>query len=514
MLSPLQSFRVSDLLSNMLVLQLMAPSKNMMFALDSDAEQHITATLSMQTNAAVAGMQPRLAASCWAAGLFCQAASTPIASKAAAAADCATSSRSPTTISTNSSSMAADPGSNDASGTSASCSRSTGRMRRTCEGVRGGHGPSLYHLAAELGGCFHGPADLTLPWLQLLARYHALTAALECQHEAVLPHVKRSEESPSKPSTAAVAMPTEHSADPALDPRIEPQGSIASMAATLQSFGMPLPKYLSQLSESVQRQYLGCQNVPVLGSPFVTPFTPSLQAHWSCSGSQEGHAQLHQQQQHGYHPQGEQPRQQPVQGSTCGTEQVPERGRIQQEQALLVSDKGGARQLPVAVGDLERCCYWLHAERLVQVQPHDWQQHLGQELMQHRTPTHSTSSSSTCAAVSSSTAQQVLVLADLACDWCAGPLPNNREAAAQQMPPTAAASSSSSSSSSNNRSTKQKEGCSTSPKARSDSSSSCAGLNSTPMSSGKVGCVWCGMAQYCSQGCADAAKQVHSTNCW
>jgi hypothetical protein len=118
--------------------------------------------------------------------------------------------------------------------------------------------------------------------------------------------------------------------------------------------------------------------------------------------------------------------------------------------------------------------YWIHAERLRQTPPQQWQQHLRQHLSAGTGLAAAASQEAAAAAAAASQApggacggavssQHLQLLAGLACDWCCGPL------------------------------------------------SQAAGRDS---SKGVWGCPSCGAAQYCSQGCADAARQVHNANCW
>jgi hypothetical protein len=243
-------------------------------------------------------------------------------------------------------------------------------------------------MAAQLCCCFPGEPTAALPWLQLLARYHALQDGVAAQHAAVR---SSKDDVRSWAETADAAEP--------FDPSICPQDRLAAMAVALQSCAVPLHAAAARFCRQVQARYEGCDNVPVLASPFTTIVAGSLQ-------------QQHQQEGEG---------------------------------------EGASRA----------CVLWLHAARLVQVSPHAWQQHLACHLV--GSAAHSTSSNGSNGSSNSSVGGGCLLAADLACDWCCGPL------------------------------------------------SQAAGCDS---SKGAWGCPSCGAAQYCSQGCADAAQQVHSANCW
>jgi hypothetical protein len=111
--------------------------------------------------------------------------------------------------------------------------------------------------------------------------------------------------------------------------------------------------------------------------------------------------------------------------------------------------------------------YWLHGERLAKVHPSRWQQHLAEHLLSSSSSSSGSGAAGSCAEADNKLVQ---VLADLACDWCSNPLPGQEGAGAAER------------SSSNGRLLH--------------------------------GCPSCGAAQYCSRECSDAAKKVHSANCW
>jgi hypothetical protein len=127
------------------------------------------------------------------------------------------------------------------------------------------------------------------------------------------------------------------------------------------------------------------------------------------------------------------------------------------------------------VGSICGTLHWLHADRLLQVTPGSWQQHLA-----HLLPTSSSSSSSS--------SKNLLLMADQACDWCSGPLQQQQ----QSVRPAAVAAAT----------------------AGLRSSAGNSSSSSSSSSVGQLGCPSCGAAQYCSKVCADAAKKVHNTNCW
>jgi hypothetical protein len=77
----------------------------------------------------------------------------------------------------------------------------------------------------------------------------------------------------------------------------------------------------------------------------------------------------------------------------------------------------------------------------------------------------------------------MLLLADMACDWCSKPLPPEEQGSRLRNGSAAPAGGSSSGSSSTSQQIVR-------------------------------GCPSCGAAQYCSKACADTAKEVHTTNCW
>jgi hypothetical protein len=128
-----------------------------------------------------------------------------------------------------------------------------------------------------------------------------------------------------------------------------------------------------------------------------------------------------------------------------GAEQGQQRQHQQQQQQADTSS------VAAKLDGLASVLYWLHAQRLMDCHPASWQQHLARHLLPPSSSNGSHSSGGH------------LLAADMACDWCCGPL------------------------------------------------SQAAGRDS---SKGVWDCPSCRAAQYCSQGCADAARQVHNANCW
>jgi hypothetical protein len=145
----------------------------------------------------------------------------------------------------------------------------------------------------------------------------------------------------------------------------------------------------------------------------------------------------------------------------------------------------------------------LHAERLLEVSPAAWQQQIVQHLLGQHTVNSSSSSSTakhpgSSAAAAAATASSegppgsshAALVADLLCDWCSQPVARQESSSTPAGPagqPNGDAGGAGSSSSSSSSSSSKVQ---------------------------RLGCVSCGAAQYCSRGCADAAKKVHAANCW
>jgi hypothetical protein len=339
-----QDYQPLQLLGQLLNLQLMAGEGDMLTELQPESAQHVLQSLAACTAAATAGMVPVLAATAAA----CELAGKPISNR--------------TAHQSSSGSRSGD------------CSRSTGGSSCSRTERMGSHMPSLFHLAAQTG-VFAGPAELTLPWLQLLARYHACLANIDEQHA----HPGFKEQQQRSPWKAAGKVVFEGS---------RPEVRVLAMAKALQSFGAPLPPVSVQLQQAAAKYYAACAQPPVLASPI------------------------------GPVPVGQQGGMRRAQGAglTAAAEALPRQvGKCAQQQS--------AQQL--CKQDAELWAQYLHAEHLMQSQPADWQQQLQ----------HSCSSMAAAAGqppACSSTReqdgqqpgrsqqlqQQLWLVADLACDWC------------------------------------------------------------------------------------------------
>jgi len=407
----LQTFRNSELLWQLLVLQLLAEDADSLTELQPGAAASIAQALAAHANAAAAGMWPLLQVAAESAG---------IPSRPALQA-------------------CKEVSSNTCSGDSSSSNRSSsshpcgllGDSRFAAEdgqaAARPCYQPSIFHMLSQLANAFPGPVDVATPWLQLLARYHCFSDNVDSQHAAAqdLPEdlLRRS----SKRDTAAARF----------DP-IQPQGRLAAMAVALQSFGSNLPGFAALLCRDVQARYQQAVAVPLLASPVATPVYPQQDA--------------------------------------TNTHRVLKLGmQQQQQQQRQPATQAGGQGWPGA----DMCVYWLHAERLLQVQPQDWQQHVLQHLLDKGSLGDCTNKSSSRNGRShddtNDSTKQASVLADGACDWCCGPVHQVRSTAATLGP----------------------------------HSNLSLGSSSTVL-----GCRVCGCAQYCSQACAAAAKELHNTNCW
>jgi hypothetical protein len=314
------------------------------------------------------------------------------------------------------------------------------------------HLPSLLHLASQLGCCVPGPSsDITLPWLQLLSRYLAVT------HQLFTPCCKGCS---SCAATQADSSPSQ------FHPGVHPQGQVAAMAVALQSLGVLLPRHLASICDSVQSRFRGCENASL--APLLSPMFPRMQ--------------------------------QQSRGLNIQQQRFGQRGMLQVSQLQQRSRDGGRQDdaagcsscLPEStVGSLG---YWLHADWLMQLHPSDWQQHVAGQLLSSSNRGSNNSSTSGSGGqgggLTSKGRQQALLMADCACDWCGSQVQSSCTAA--QASSTAGHFGSS----------LGHAGSGSSQESRPFSSSS-------PV----LGCFSCGAAQYCSRACADAAKPVHNANC-
>jgi hypothetical protein len=247
--------------------------------------------------------------------------------------------------------------------------------------------PDMFHVAAQLNCCFLAPPAASLPWLQLLATYHALLHEVDaCE--------LRTHKAPTLGNLVCGEADKEAAAHDDAVPR-----QLVAMAAALCSYGVQLPSSTVLLQQQLAKRYAWHDHVlPLLAMPLSTPVDAALRAQ----------------------------RQQPPQPP--------------QQHADGVS----------------ACAYWLHAQRLVDVPPSQWQQHVAQHLL--RAPGGKGSKGSS----SSLSRQHLCALADTACDWCG-----------RELQPAASGSSSS-----------------------------------------KRACASCALTQYCSDACAAAGGRVHGPNCW
>jgi hypothetical protein len=284
---------------------------------------------------------------------------------------------------------------------------------------------SFEQLAAQ-SGVWSGQPALLLPWLQLLARYHALTQGAEQEHAAAAAAT-------AEAHNDTLRGQQQEAAEPPLFTGSKIECQVAAMAAALLSSGVAeLPARMTHLREATLDYYAACDAGALLAAPIETPLTP----HISSSSS-----------------------------SSVSALAVSQSARQQQQQQ-------GSYHGAYFQGDLAAWAHWLHAGRLMQVQPQQWQQHLAEQLF---SPAAAADGAGT---VSSQPVEQSQLLADLACDWCGQGLPGQQQ---QQQ--------------------QQEEGPS-------------QPVGTSEGGGGSWGCVSCGAAQYCSQPCANAARKVHGDNCW
>lgn len=282
---------------------------------------------------------------------------------------------------------------------------------------------SLFQVASQHFCCCPGSPEITLPWLQLLARFHALADTFAAQSketwhynlESVDKEDPRLEQGPN-------ALPG------AVSGTHRPEDRLAAMAVALLSNGpVYMPTLVQHLQQGVGIAFDDCERVPTAAAPLTTPATQLVQA---------------------------------LQMRLTQQQQPSRRGLV--GAAGATAEQQGALPRPPVGDELSGLFCWLHADRLAQVQPCDWQQHLAVQ-------------------VSSSSSKDVLLAADQACDWCCGALQQQQQ---QQR------------------------------SARAAGGVKGGHCSSSSSSSKQWGCSSCGSAQYCSQHCADAAKKVHNDNCW
>jgi hypothetical protein len=312
--------------------------------------------------------------------------------------------------------------------------------------------------------CFAGSPDLTLPWLQLLTRCHALADSFEQQSREARIITSAEQTLPFVPADAAA----------------EPQGRVAAMAAALLSFGIALPVQLQSLYNLAVAEFTFWERVPVAASPLVTAASTVVQQmrHQSHADVRPQHHTLQQQQQQQQH------------GTLRHPHAAQQQHRQNEQQGQQQQQSSGAG-LAERVDGICSTLHWLHADRLLQVTPGSWPQHLAQHLL-HNGSTDSSSSATAAGSSSDGSTSSMLLVADQACDWCSGPLQQQQQQ--QSVTPAAV-----------NAAAGAAGLRGTTGISSSSSSSSSVGL---------LGCPSCGAAQYCSRVCADAAKPVHYANCW
>ena len=336
--------------------------------------------------------------------------------------------------------------------------------------VQHGYQPSLLHLATQLG-CFPGaPSDVVLPWLQLLTRYH-------CLAEDVSAHCTAARSTKSDDRSGSVLDEDESKARQ-FDPAVKPQARVAAMAVALQSLGVPLPRWAACLCSVVQRQYAGHDNV--LGSPAIAEVARCSQ---TCTRSSAS--------------------------SSSSSLQAGELGQClrsqQQEQR-----QGPAGQMD-SVHEMSMVGFMLHAERLVQVTPQQWQHQLEETLHSCQGNGSISCNGSTSPSADSSVCHAAL-LAGGVCDWCTGPM---QSLAPQQVSTAGGATPIRATAAAAAVTSQQRAGASSSRSSCDRlGSRGCDNSTAAATSAKSLGCSSCHAVQYCSQACADAAKKVHNANCW
>lgn len=390
-----QAYQVPAFVGQLLSLQLLAGEDELLSELQPDSAGHMHAALATHSAAAAAGMLPTDAL---AACLATAGSSTPASGSAAAAA-------------------AGLQAGNASSGSGCAAGSSDQAACGCC------FRPTLAQLAAQAGALCGAPAD-TLPWLQLLSRYHTLAEQLSAEEFGL-------GQQSVKDGAAAAALDAEAA---------KQLHRIVALAGALGSLGAPLPPLLAAVAQAASdTQEHPASNAAALLSTLL--------------------AQLPQQERR------DRPRAGML-GSACLQQQNLQLSQQQQDCCSFES-----------VG------HWVHAERLLRVTPSTWHAHLAEHLLQ--TPGSSSSSGSNAAAAAAASHHTVdgnllHLLADVACDWCGEPLPQQQEAG------------------------------DTGPGSSGGGSSA----GSKQQQQLAFGCFSCGAAQYCSKGCSDAAKTVHAANCW
>jgi len=411
----MQVYNQPHLVCQLLVLQLMAEQQDMLAELQLESFQQVAQALVAHTNAAAAGALPAFVAE---AGL-CGIELNP-------------------------------------------CLRPAQPASPPCS-----HQPSLVQVAAQLGCCFLGPPGSTLPWLQLLSRYHSFAVGIEDDSEEAVPGIH------TPPADDSTDSGKQQEPKGILNPAREPEGCLAAMAVALASLGVELPPLLAQIQHGVGAAFSTYMSVPTVAAPVATAGTPILQ---------QLRAQLHHPRTPTAHSGPQQQERQP------GREQERSDDAAQAERRREAAAEAASSSLPYA-DDFDAVLHWLHADRLMNMPAGAWHEHLAQGLF----PV--SGDSAAAAGSSSSNSELHHLLADAACDWCLQPLPQQQASATEE------------------------QGGSISSCAGSSAGSSVGGGSNTAdtrdgNSSRIFGCPSCGAAKYCSRACANAAKQVHNANCW
>lgn len=359
------------MLWHLLVLQLLANTPDLLTELQPDSAQSIATMLATHTTAAASGMLPVFAAAAALAGAPLQPGVSQHLEGLCNSFGGINNSSSSSGCRSNS--ALAGPGLN---GSNKSSNGSTATVSP------GSFQPSLLHLSAQLCCSFPGVPEGVLPWLQLLARFHAF-GDFKSQHAAA-----RGKEG-QRPDSSSGGRD-----EPLLDPSLVAQGRVVAMAVALQSLAAPLPALARKLCRSVQEQYHDLVNVPVVAAPVTVGAStaPGLQQPQRKAGARGS---------------GLQPFLNRAGAGMAGQQQ-------QQQAACCGLDQ-----------QLGTCAFWLHAERLLHVHPRSWQEHLNQHLFQREcSDSGGAGSNGSGSGCSSSTSEaRVKLLADRACDWCAGGVP-------------------------------------------------------------------------------------------
>lgn len=326
----------------LLSLQLLADEDELLSELQPGSAGQAHAALATHSAAAAAGMLPTDAL---AACLATAGSSTPASGSAAAAAG-------------------RQAGNAASSGSSGGCAAGSSSGQAACGCC---FRPTLAQLAAQAGAVCGAPAD-TLPWLQLLSRYHTLAAQVSEEQFGLDQKVK--DGAAAAAALAAQALTQFH--------------RIVALAGALGSLGAQLPPLLAAVAQAASDTH---KHPASNAAALLATLLP----------------QLPQQQQ--------QQRQASVLASACLQQQNPQPSQQQQDRSF------------------ESVGHWVHAERLLRVTPSTWHAHLAEHLLQ--TPGSSSSGSNAAAVAAAAAAashqkvdRNVLhLLADAACDWCGEPLP-------------------------------------------------------------------------------------------